>query len=1177
MRRLLHHLLPRVNYNFSGGRKKLKKAKRLISLITSAACAAGTLLGGITVNATDTSSTYTNGDLSYVYVDSDEDGNYDYARITGCDASAVSALIPKTIDNYIVQEIAADTFLKCTELISIDVNSQNPYFSSDNGILFDEEASTLICHPSNKAATNYTIPSAVKNISDYAFANCEKLSTVTIPSSVTSIGDCAFYGCSSLDEIDIPASVEYVGSDAFSGTELLSYQLINNEGPLYYADSWVIYCDTSITNISEASGNAIKSGTTGIAGGTFSGCSSLIKVDIPSSVYYIGDYAFCNCTELSSVTIPSTVKTIGDYAFADCSSIAELKIPDSVTSMGAGIFKNCQKLSEINLPSYLETIHESSFENCSSLPSVTIHSNITEIEKLAFKNCTSLKNVEILNSEALITDSPMTFSNSSTDYSGTIYGYAGSTAENYANTYDRIFKDIESKEYYEKFGYNGNTYQIVNEAISWTDAKERCELMGGHLVTIADEGEQLFVESIIQEYQDVDNFWTGGYLDKYSGEWVWIDGTPFEYTNWDDGQPDFHQNEEFYIRLTNKDIYYDTWIANMGKWNDCANEASGDDNTGDAVGIQTLAFVCEWDNTSLQFEKTDEDNDLIYDSNMISDCGEDAISVNIPSEFGDLPVTSIGENAFSSCSALENVRIPESVTAIEDYAFFGCNSLLYIAIPASVETIGVGALGYSSDGSKISGFTISGTPGSAAESYAFSNGFTFTATNADTGDSPVLSKTILSLNAGDSHVLQVKNYDGEITWVSNDNSVATVNKGFVSAVAEGETVIYAILTDAVLRCNITVSPKVIVTTPAVTTTDITTTTTVTTTAKIDYLEVKENNGTIVIIDCNELIINVVIPEKIDGTEVSKVNDYALSSEDIETVTFENPNVEITDSATTINEDAVIYGYWDSTAHDYAIKYDREFVSLDEPQNDNNEEQDNTNDDNNDNQSVPSITGDANNDGNVNVRDCAFIAQALAKGTTNNLPASADYNGDNKINVRDAAAIASDLAKPWKTTYRTQIIDHFLSEVNYSFKKEELKYALMYIDNDEIPEVLVYHIGSGVNALYSYYNNQAYIVAWSESARNNAFVGYMEKKGLYKTHLSAGAFSGGTNIYKLQNANASLYESIYFDVDMTTNEATYTFNGKAIDKNLFDQKTQQYENDFKSATSISYDEFIKRLS
>lgn len=55
-------------------------------------------------------------------------------------------------------------------------------------------------------------------------------------------------------------------------------------------------------------------------------------------------------------------------------------------------------------------------------------------------------------------------------------------------------------------------------------------------------------------------------------------------------------------------------------------------------------------------------------------------------------------------------------------------------------------------------------------------------------------------------------------------------------------------------------------------------------------------------------------------------------------------------------------------------------------------------------------GDANLDGNLNVRDCAAIAGMLSKGSGDSLSANADFNEDGKINVRDAAAIAKCLAE-----------------------------------------------------------------------------------------------------------------------------------------------------------------------
>jgi hypothetical protein len=62
--------------------------------------------------------------------------------------------------------------------------------------------------------------------------------------------------------------------------------------------------------------------------------------------------------------------------------------------------------------------------------------------------------------------------------------------------------------------------------------------------------------------------------------------------------------------------------------------------------------------------------------------------VSIPDTITGLPVTSIGDFAFSTCHSLTNVTIPNGVTNIGHYAFFGCTSLTSIIIPDSVTSLG---------------------------------------------------------------------------------------------------------------------------------------------------------------------------------------------------------------------------------------------------------------------------------------------------------------------------------------------------------------------------------------------------------------------------------------------------------------------------------------------------------
>ena len=66
-------------------------------------------------------------------------------------------------------------------------------------------------------------------------------------------------------------------------------------------------------------------------------------------------------------------------------------------------------------------------------------------------------------------------------------------------------------------------------------------------------------------------------------------------------------------------------------------------------------------------------------------------AVTIPSTLGGKSVTSIGVSAFSCCSGITSVVIPDSVTSIGDWAFYGCSGLTSVTIPNSVTSIGEGA------------------------------------------------------------------------------------------------------------------------------------------------------------------------------------------------------------------------------------------------------------------------------------------------------------------------------------------------------------------------------------------------------------------------------------------------------------------------------------------------------
>ncbi len=128
----------------------------------------------------------------------------------------------------------------------------------------------------------------------------------------------------------------------------------------------------------------------------------------------IGGAAFYYCTSLSSVTIPDGVTSIGNYAFGKCTSLTEITIPDSVTSIGDCAFRECTSLTEITIPDSVTSIGDSAFYGCDNLMEITIEN----------PNC------ELYDSEDTISST------------ATIYGYEGSTAQTYAETYGYAFESL---------------------------------------------------------------------------------------------------------------------------------------------------------------------------------------------------------------------------------------------------------------------------------------------------------------------------------------------------------------------------------------------------------------------------------------------------------------------------------------------------------------------------------------------------------------------------------------------------------------------------------------------------------------------------------------------------------------------------------------------------------------
>lgn len=129
-------------------------------------------------------------------------------RLIGKEAFVTSNLKSISIGTG-VQEIGEDPFLWCPMMESINVDKNNEYFCSIDGVLYNKGKTRLIACPQNVKAPK--LPRGLVIITERAFMHC-KADKLIIPEGVTSIGDEAFRYCR-IKEIYFPRSLEKFGDD----------------------------------------------------------------------------------------------------------------------------------------------------------------------------------------------------------------------------------------------------------------------------------------------------------------------------------------------------------------------------------------------------------------------------------------------------------------------------------------------------------------------------------------------------------------------------------------------------------------------------------------------------------------------------------------------------------------------------------------------------------------------------------------------------------------------------------------------------------------------------------------------------------------------------------------------------------------------------------------------------
>ena len=317
----------------------------------------------------------------------------DNGAFDGC--SGISLRLPSTLTMLAPMALGGNKF----RFLAVDDN--NPEFKRIAVTTQGRDVSTIVNKEGNKIiavagsmvisfdgnntayVTQFSIPSTITEIGDYAFYKHPNFTNVTIPASVTKIGDAAFYGCEKITSVSLPNPGVELGLSVWSGCSALT-SLSLPQGMEKLARHAFYMCGLRSVTLPEG----MKS-----VGFMCFASNEITSINLPSTLELIDSCCFQNNTGLTSVNLKN-VKQLDQFAFMGCTSLNTYTCNGNLEQIGSSAF--CRTaLVDAQLPEGVKTMLGNVFFRTTSLQNITIPSTVEHIDFTPIVGCTAVKRVQV--------------------------------------------------------------------------------------------------------------------------------------------------------------------------------------------------------------------------------------------------------------------------------------------------------------------------------------------------------------------------------------------------------------------------------------------------------------------------------------------------------------------------------------------------------------------------------------------------------------------------------------------------------------------------------------------------------------------------------------------------------------------------------------------------------------